>query len=348
MEYNTQGLYMVLAGRFASWQERTYLYKIRSSMRRAVEVLFVLAGLLFAFEAYSYAEIEKKIDVVVCTLLIGLVTAIMLIWFLFWEKHQQQSALQTQWYDEQADKTLLFFGCMYSLYDDRIVYADCRCQKTLYWKNITVCLETPFGFLVETDSVSIYIRAADLTSEQAEEVRIYLCEHDQNACYRKKATLYGRLSDPLPLPVFENEDEVITRAQIVYRDRASFGQSRVRGLYEKLVFPVSMICGTIFAEFLTITDIFFVDLLLFCVGFIAISGILTVWLSATKSKKRLLSIAFTGEGIALSENGNSFFVMNSRIRRKITKKVLLLTFSNGTILSVPLANIEDAEKIMSK
>lgn len=349
MEHTTQGLYMVLAGRFPSWKEREYRQKIRHRLRHTVTVLLVLTALLFAWEACAYSA-GSDVGITVCTMLVNFVAGTALIWFPFLEKRRERTALQTAWYDEQADKTLLFFGCMYSLYDDRVVYTDCRSEKTLYWNNITVCTETPYGFLLETAETELWIRAADLTAEQASEVRIYLLEHDQNACYRKKGTLYGRSPAPLPLPVFENDDTVITRAQAVWRSRplSKADRARVRGLYLNPILPVSLICATIFAYFLRITDVYFLDLILFCVGGAMIGWLLTALLTVPPAKKVPMSIAFTRDGVAVFANGNGYFAMNSRVRRQTTKKALKLTFSNGKTVSVPYAQIEDAEKIIAQ
>ncbi len=347
MEHNTQGLYMLVAGRFLSWQEREYRQKFRSKLRRTVGVLLLLTALLFAWEACLYPTADNHTAAMVVTVLINFAAVAVLIWFPFSEKRRERIGLQTEWYDEQADKTLLFFGCMFSLYDDRVVYTDCRSEKTLYWKDITVCVETPYGFLLETNDADVWIRAADLTAEQAADLRVYLLEHDQNACYRKKGTLYGRLASPLPLPVFENDDTVITRAQTVWREGkfSKAVRTRVRGLYGKLVLPVSLICATLFAKIISITDIYFVDLLLFCAGFAVIGFLLTILLAAPPRKKIPLTIAFTRDGIAVFANGNSYFAMNSRVRRQSMKKELLLTFSNGKTVSVPYANIEDADQV---
>ncbi len=346
MEHNTQGLYMLLAGRFLSWQEREYRQKLQSSLRRAVGVLLVLTALLFAWEACLYPTADNNTAAMMVTAMVDFAAAI-LIWFPFSERHRARVRLQTEWYDEQADKALLFFGCMFSLYDDRVVYTDCRSEKTLYWKDITVCVETPYGVLLETNDTEVFFRAADLTAEQADDLRIYLLEHDQNACYRKKGTLCGRLDSPLPLPVFENDDTVITRAQAVWRDGgvSRAGMTRIRGLYGKLVLPAALICATVFTKILSITDIYVVDLLLFCGGFAVIGFLLTVLFAARPIKKIPLSIAFTRDGIAVFANGNSYFAMNSRVRRQTTKKALLLTFSNGNTVTVPYKYIEDAEKI---
>ncbi len=350
MEHNTQGLYMVLAGRFPSWKEREYHQKTRRRLRRTVGILLVLAALLFAWEACVYPLSGDDVGIVLCTLLINVAAAVALCCFPFFEKKRERTALQTVWYDEQADKTLLFFGCMYSLYDDRVVYTDCRCEKTLYWNDITVCTETPYGFLLETTETQLWIRAADLTPEQSNDLRIYLCEHDRNACYRKKGTLYGRLPAPLPLPVFENDDTVITRAQTVWRSRplSKTDRARVRGLYLNPVLPVSFICATIFAYFLHITDVYLVDLLLFCVGGAAIGWLLTMLLTVPPAKKVPMNIAFTRDGVAVFSNGNGYFAMNSRVRRQTTKKALLLTFSNGKTVSIPYTQIEDVEKIIAQ
>ena len=349
MEHTTQGLYMVLAGRFPSWKEREYRQKIRHRLRHTITVLLVLIALVFAWDACVYS-LSTDVGAMVCTLLVNSAAAIALICFPFLERRREKIALQTAWYDEQADKTLLFFGCMYSLYDDRVVYTDCRSEKTLYWNDITVCLETPYGFLLETTETQLWIRAADLTAEQAADLRVYFCEHDRNACYRKKGTLYGRSPAPLPLPVFENDDTVITRAQTVWRSRplSKADRARVRGLYQTPVLPVSLICATIFAYFLRITDFYFVDLLLFCVGGGVIGWLLTALLTVPPAKKIPISIAFTRDGVAVFANGNGYFAMNSRVRRQTTKKALRLTFSNGKTVSVPYTQIEDAEKIIAQ
>ncbi len=347
MEYKDQALYILTAGRLPTWPEREHWQRTLNGSRSLCVWLMVLFTLFFAHNAVAVSLSANDGTRALMTTVLMVAAGIALIWFTVAHRHRCRTALQTQWYDEQADKKRLEAGYTVALYGDRIVRTDLRGATTFPYSRITACFETVYGFYVQAGTGGILIRGADLTPEQVAMIRELLQTKLDPAIFHIKGRAMAALTDPLPIPCFDNDDRVITRATVTLR-QAWEDSSRYevyRQTAKGLVIPAMVVYGTSLANTLSVTGLFFLDLALLCPGAVMV-GMLILWcLSAFGERQVRLSLAFTRDGLAAFAEGRSYFVPWERVRLTEEKHGVNALFSDGNSLKIPWNCMEDAEQI---
>lgn len=338
---------IVLAGRFPSFEEREQWQRVRDSGRTLVVALITLLTLLFAYEALLLLQGEwSRMDVLV-TLAVLIPAAVFTALFPIRYRHRQRNALQTEWYTEQADKAALEAGTVIALYPDRAVRTDLRGETVILFSQVTLCTETLHGFHLETPDSALLIRAADLTAAQLLQVRAVLHGGIARERIRTKRAAMSCLREPLPLPVWENTDRVVARAQVTLRRPwlRSVRKQRLHALLRQAVLPASVVYGVVIAESLPAHSYYPMDLLLMCAACVAAGMLLTALLSAAYGKKTPLALAFTRQGVAMLANGHSRFLVWERLRVAAYDNGIRLLLPSGGQIKIPYSRMDDPEAV---
>ena len=335
MDY-TEHTPLVVAGRPPSFEERTYWQGLHDGLRRAAVWLMAALSCFFAYHAWWMVPRMPFFD--------GLLTAVLLtpatlmgIFYPFYDKHVRENALKTAWYTEQADKARLAAGNTVTLWDDRVVWTDLRGETTLWFSCVTLCTESVHGFCLQADTANLLIRAADLTAEQVIAVRQRLQTALPRECYRTKSAAIGCLHVALPLPVFENDDEVLSRTavDVALPRTATLREKRIR-MGHRLLVPAGIIFGVIFAGTLSVLPLYWMNLLFFCVTVTAaVNALLALLVTQKKRRKTTVYAAFTRDGVALFSNGQQFFFVWERVKVRENARYRWLIFPDGDRLRLP-------------
>jgi hypothetical protein len=347
MEQTDRALYILTAGRLPSWQEREHWRRVMNGSRTLCAVLMVLLTLFFGYDAVVTAASSGHWPQVLTTMIVVLAAGFTIIFFLARQSHLVRSDMQTRWYDEQADKKRLEAGHTVALYGDRAVRTDLRGAVTMEYDRMTACVETMYGFRLTAGSLSILIRSDDLTAEEVYRIRLHLQQRLPAGLYRKKGDAVPRLRESLPIPRFQNDDEILSRAALTLRQPwlNSRRQRQINTVIRGFVIPAMAIYGTALASQVYIIGEYFLDLLLFCGGCILGSVLLIRALCAFGKKKTPLSLAFTRDGLAGFSGGCSFFTVWERIRLKEEKKGVRAVFADGDHLLIPWNNMEQPDAV---
>lgn len=350
MDGNDQALYILTAGRSPSWPEREYWQRVLSSHRRLCVWLMVLLTLFFGYNGACVALYTDDWAQALTTVLLMVIAGAALLWFILSWQHRARSAMQTAWYDEQADKKRLAAGCTVAFYGDRVVRTDLRGAVTLPYSRITSCTESLHGFYLMAGSTAILVRSGDLTAQQAALIGEHLRERLDPAVFHMKGRVVACLTEPLPIPCFDNDDPVLTRAAVTLRQpwltsaRRQTEQAVLRGF----VMPAMLIYGTAFANAADLTGSFFVDLAL-CCGAAVVGSVLILRLLTAFGKRRVrLSLAFTRDGLAGFAEGCSYFTARERLVLIEEKRGMRVQFPDGNSLRIPWSCIEDAEQVKQR
>ena len=341
MEYTTQTP-LIVAGRSPSFAERQYWQRQHNGLRRATVWLMVGITAYFAYSAWMTIFYMTFWDAII-TALVLLVPTVLTLWFPFYDGHQRENELKTVWYNEQADKKRLENGYTVTLWDDRVVMTDLRGETTVPFSRITLCTETVYGFYLHADTTDFLIRAADLTPEQATAVRNWLQTVIPPQHYRLKSRVMGRLSEALPLSVFQTDDCVVARTAAQKQLPTKTNRLAMARMF---VVPLGVIYGTMIAQTVTVTTHYLWDLVLFAaIGMAVAFGLFSI-LSATHSAKKRTYVALTRDGVAMFEDGCHSFYTWERVKRHGGFHNLTLQFPNGDRMRMPYAQFDDPEAVL--
>ena len=332
---------LVIVGRWPSFPERQYWQRLHDALRRTAVLLMVILTVIFAHSALVNACFAPFWEALLSFVVLGPATCLV-IWYLFHDYHARGNALKTQWYTEQADKARLAGGYTVTFYDDRVVVTDLRGENTMLFERVTLCTETVHGFCLQAGTAEVLIRAADLTPDLVEEVRARLQTAVPRERYRQKSRAFGCLREVLPLPVFENDDVVLTHA--VVRARRNLSKER-RTMARMFALPAGVIYGGTVAQMVSITPSYLLDLPLLAVaGALICAGILTV-LAAPITPRTTVQLALTRDGVAALANDRLYFYTWERVQRRQTPTQLILAFPDGARLLVPFSAMNHPEAI---
>ena len=254
--------------------------------------------------------------------------------------------LQTRWYDEQADKPRLLSGVRIDLYDEYVVRTDLRSTVQLYYRDLTAVCETADGFLLQAGGRELIINSGDLTAEQTTAVA-RLLRQNASAVYRLKKDAASGLSEPLPVPVLTNTDTILSRGSITLARpmlAERYRQDRM-GAITRWILPMTAVLGCTLSCWVSLFDVFAVDLLLLAGGSMALGVLLTVLGSLFGKRKTAVQLVITRDGIGGYANGVSDFLVWSRIRVGTTAYGLWLTFPDDLPLCIPWRCLEHPEAV---
>lgn len=340
-----QALYILTASRLPTWPERERWYRLFWRGRNAAVVVLTLLTLFFIGYIGS-ASAGDELNNAVVRLILG-AAGVWMVVFLVVRHRSIRNRMHTDWYNEQADRKRLAAGHTVALYGDRVVRTDLRGATTMYFSAVTACTETADGICLSAGATHILIRGGDLTPEQLYLVREHLRERLPGRVFHVKKPAVAGLADPLAIPVFASSDEVLFRAAMAFpRPALRSRRNRELTLLQRgFVLPAMLVYGTGLAVSISVTEVFLLDLLLFCAGTVA-GGLLLTWLLTRFDRQRtVVSLAVTREGLAAFTNGRSDFIVWERCRPTAQKAGLHLLFADGNALKIPWSCFEQPEAI---
>lgn len=342
-----QALYLLTAGRLPTWPEREHWQRLLNRNRRLCLVIIVLLTAFFAYYILTGLTAGVHWTRALITIVIMAAASVTVILSPTMRNHRIRNQMQTTWYDEQADRKRLAAGYTVALYGDRVVRTDLRGATTLFFDRITSCTETPQGFCLMAGSATVLIRSADLTYDQITTIRDHLRARLPGSVFRVKGEAVACLTEPLPIPFFDNTDVVISRATMVFRRPwlRSRRLRELRALQNTVVVPAMLVYGTALADLMTVTGTFLLDLLLFCGGAVIGGILLTRLLTAFGGKPTTVYLAVTREGLAAYGGGRHFFTVWERCRPTAEKGGLRVQFADGNTLFIPWSCFEQPEAI---
>ena len=333
---------LVIAGRMPSFPERQYWQRLHSGLRRAAVWGMTLITAYFAYSAWETLFYLSFWEAILTTAVL-LVPTVLMLWFPFYDKHERENALKTVWYNEQADKNRLAAGYTVTLWGDSAVVTDLRGETVIPFSQVTLCTETVHGFHLQASTTDLLIRSADLTPEQATAVRALLqtvipCER-----YRQKSTAMACLREALPLPIFQNDDMVVTRAVVnmpTFRKRKRLAMARM------VVIPAGVIFGVVLAETVALTAYYGVDLLILVIATVSVLYGALCLLTVNGRKSLTVHMALTRDGVAAFENGHHYFLTWERVQLKRRSYTVEFVFPNDCQIKIPYAQIDDPQAIL--
>ncbi|MBQ9963555.1 MAG: hypothetical protein IJP14_00330 [Clostridia bacterium] len=332
---------IVVAGRFSTDEEEERLHV---AMREPVVwflciAVAVLVG-TFALQALSLAS---QGDWYVPSFVFPLVAAC--VWFLIaWTLRVRRRRIQARqnrhadhWYDEKCIRA----GCMICFYSDHVAYSTMRGSSILPYAEITRCCETMDGVVLQSQNGKIFLRAADLTAREIEQVREHIRQHIRPAVYRVKAMAEGRLAEPLPHVRFANFDTVITRAVGEPMQR----RWKIRELFG-LVIPQVLIYSLTPGLRLYLTPWQLLDCLLCAAVFVAVGMVLTLLtVRMLQPRNEIVRVAITRDGVACQHNGFLEFTVNGRFRLEERADGIVIYFTSGEAVFVPFSTVEEPQSL---
>ena len=345
MNGTQQTLRVAVAGRVLSFPERERWDRYKHGFRTLAVWLLTLLVVIFGYDTVmqAFASGEWQYLLVVPIALVGMVMSVV---FAVGERKRRRRDLQTQWYNEQADKPRLLAGVLVELYEDRAVRTDLRSTAVLFYRELTAVTETADGFLLQAGNRELVIRSADLTDGQAALVRECL-RQAASGVYQYKKTATGRLEQPLPIPVFHSTDAVLSRGSITLS--RGVPAERVRRERMRMVLgwvvPMTAVLGHTLACWITVTAVFAVDLLLLTGTSMAVGVLLTVFGSLFGKNRTVVQLAITREGVGGFANGVSEFVVWSRVKASTNNRGLYLFFPDDVPLCIPWRCLEHPEAV---
>ena len=341
MDGAQQTLLFSTAGRVLPFSVRRQWDQLNNRLRSWTVWLVCLLTVILAYDTLlqllSSGEAQRLIAVpfVVAG---GVLTAL----FAVGERKARLRALQTGWYNEQADKPRLLSGVLIELYGDRAVRTDLRTTATVYYRDLTAVIETANGFLLLAGSREVVINSADMTPEQTAMVAEIL-RREAGAVYQYKQAAVGRMAQPLPLPLFESTDAIVSRGTITLSRGVPAEQTRrqrVR-LLTAWILPMTAVFGCTLACWVSLTQTFVLDLLLLMGTSMAVGVLLTAFGWLFGNRRMTVQIAITREGIGGFAGGVSEFLVWGRVRVRLTERGLHLTFPDDIPLCIPWRSMDD-------
>lgn len=351
-EYVDNALYMLVAGRAPSFPERERWYRRLLGARTMVWVLAMILTLFFAYDTVIFAvsglgsapSLWMVLDFL-ATIVILVVATVWMCFFPVTQRHLHRNALQTQWYDEQADRKRLEGGYTVGIYGDRVVHTDLRGATVLYYRKVASCIEADDGICLCGEKMNVLLRAQDLTEQQLLYIRELLHQRLDPSVFRIKGTPHGGLEQPLPICAFENTDTVISHGSVVLPRRGIRYRQNLRTITRGLLLPAMLIYGTSLAACISLTGSGLLDLLVFCSGMV-IGGLLLVRLLSVFGRETThCEVAFTREGLAVCCYDITDFRMWERIRVTLREKGVRLTFFDGTYLTILWKNMDNPDAV---
>lgn len=340
MDY-THDAPIVTAGRPAVFPEREYWQRLHTVGRRVAVILITVLTLMFAYEALLVLPYSDSIADIVATCLVVIPAAVGVALYPVRVRKSARRALQTVWYNEQADKACLTSGCTFTFYGDRVVRTDLRGETVLYFDRITLFTETIHGFYLQAGTTDMLLRAADLTAEQAVAIRIHLRSHIPPQRIRVKGQVQARLAAPLSLPVFESRDRVLARASVKL---VRSTHQPLREWMQQFVLPAMIVYGTVIAQVWPLVYFYPVNLLLVCGVCVIVGVLLTTWFAGNDKKVPVL-LAFTQEGLAAFAGGQSYFLVWERLRLHATPHGIWVISPDGGRMFVPFQTMDNPDPV---
>lgn len=341
MEYTNQTP-LLLAGRAPSFAERQYWQRSLRGLRRVAVWLMTAITAYFAYSAWVTIFMMPFLEAL-GTAVVLLPATVLALWFPIYDNHNRENNLKTAWYNEQADKQRLDSGCRIALWDDRAVMTDYRGETTISFSQVTLCIETIHGFLLQSVGTTILIRSADMTPEQVEQVRARLKQAILPERYCSKQAAIGCLREPLPIPSFQNNDRVMARALL---DMPSPRIRKRLKAARMFAVPTGVIYGVVVAQTVAVTGYYVADLIAFCaVGALLAYGLLVVLATRSKNEYVMVHIALTHDGLAAFCDGQHYFLTWERINVEHRYYSVRMYFPSGDRLRVAYAQFDDPEAV---
>lgn len=342
------GPYIQIAGRTLTLPERLRWQK---HLTRGKGWATAFAGLLilaFSIDAWRMAFAAESLFTRGSSVLVLLIADGWLLLSLAQALRRRHRRQQGLWYTDRADKKRDAAGTLTAFYGDRAEFTDIRGTTVLPYAAITHCRETADGFALLTANTLAVLRAEDMTAYDVDRIRTLLKERLAPSVFCRTADTVPHLAEPLPFPVFQNDDVVIARAQVPGEKREiARVRQRLRRTYATFLFPALLV----FSVDLTLTLHPQRDFLLFLI----VAALLFEgggWLLARlllalfhKPPQTVCRLAFTKEGLAVNENGVSAFAVCDRYRLKKTARAVIVRFVTGERVTVPLTSFEDPDAL---
>lgn len=313
-------LRILVAGREPTLLEYEEIARLSSGHGTTLAAAMALLVLLFGWMAIVDAAFRGNRAVISATILLVLASILLLVMGLVAGKVRMDRKRRMVYFTQMADPETAQ-GRKLEFYDDRIEAVSARGTSVLPFSEVTAYIETRQVIALISGELGVFIRGQDLTAYDAGLIRAFLSARVPAKLVRIRAALAPCLSQPLPIPVLSNRDEVLARAQVPY-SAAAERRTRGRRLLSTLpvVLPMLLLLGTAMAQYLFLTNWFLLDTVVFFAGFTAVyllAGLL--FLAAVPRRPAdgtdgVLHLAVTRDGIAFCRKGMTGFAVRTCVR----------------------------------
>lgn len=313
-------LRILVAGREPTLPEYEEIARLSSGHGTTLAAAMALLVLLFGWMAIVDAAFRGNRAVISATILLVLASILLLVMGLVAGKVRMDRKRRMVYFTQMADPETAQ-GRKLEFYDDRIEAVSARGTSVLPFSEVTAYIETRQVIALISGELGVFIRGQDLTAYDAGLIRAFLSARVPAKLVRIKAALAPCLSQPLPIPVLSNRDEVLARAQVPY-SAAAERRTRGRRLLSTLpaVLPMLLLLGTAMAQYLFLTNWFLLDTAVFFAGFTAVyllAGLLFLAAAPrrpTDGTDGVLHLAVTRDGIAFCRKGMAGFAVRACVR----------------------------------
>lgn len=265
-------------------------------------------------------------------------------------------ALLYQWHARR--KLLNTYGCAITgktasgridVYADRAVFLSANERTEIYFSAAVSFTETSDLLILYDGCHTICWRAQDVTAEQAGQLCETICAAIEPARRRMRQMFYPQLREPMAIPSVTGDDEVELTVEYTPAAGTRFSKTLSAAIWWALLFlPFLLLPGMAFAQLFPLTAMIDVDFLLYTgltVSVCLLLFLLFTWLaSLCLPRPKHLQLAFTRNGLSVTEEGATTFLHKSCITVQGAKKGLLLSSYAGDWF-VPYAQVTDGDRL---
>ncbi len=313
-------LRILVGGRPLSLSEYLEIAYLSAGHGVTLLVGMVLLILLFGWMAIGDAATGGNTAVVGATFLLVLVSVLALIGGLVWSRAKQERTHRMAYATQMADPSAAQ-GQKLEFYTNRIECVTARGTSILPFSEVTAYIETTNVIALFAGTRRIVLRGQDLTAYDAGLIRAFLRRRLPAGLVRIKAPLIPRLYEPLPIPDFASDDEVLARAAVPFSKREE-RQNRMKRLWSTLPvgLPMLLLMATATAQYAILTNWLLLDVAVFFVGFAALYFIIAALFltlgvhSPRGDAQENLYVALTRDGVALYQQGMCGFITRACVR----------------------------------
>ena len=313
-------LRILVGGRPLSLSEYLEITHLSAGHGITLLIGMILLILLFGWMAIGDAAASGNTAMIGATLLLVMGSVLALIGGLVWSRMKRERHLRMAYATRMADPAALQ-GQKLEFYTDRLECVTARGTSILPFSEVTAYIETANVIALFADSRRIVLRGQDLTAYDASLIRAFLRRRLPAGLVRIKAALVPRLYEPLPIPEYSSDDEVLARAAVPFSKREE-RRTRMKRLWSTLPvsLPMLLLMATATAQYAILTNWLLLDVAVFFVGFsalylLAAALILTLGVHSPRGEDdESLYVALTRDGVALYRQGMCGFIARSCVR----------------------------------
>lgn len=313
-DMNPNRLRILLAGRALTHAEAVRWQQTLNGGRRTLPLLGLGLLLFFSLQVNRVGTQwweQATFYTVLCLCLVGLIVGTVRL--LGYQKQRDFCAFN----EYAADTARHAAGYRLAFYEDRLTVTSLRGMRTLRFDQLISCVETYDGFALSDTLGCVVVRSQDMMEYDVHYLRAYLRERVNPRVWRVVSPVRAWLTQPLPLPVLPPLPAPLTRAVL---PSAAFLQQRENARrfsrFLQLCVPLWLFGGIMTTSFVSLTPWFLADLGLFCLSWLAIGWLFTLFMYALlrpRITRKPLELAFEPDGLRITNGESTRFVVKERL-----------------------------------